>query len=135
MRKVSQANLKNRRRSKWTVKVYYIQSVNASTISFYTKIQKETNVWFLKEDVRDIIKTLCAYKDVEIVEGVVCPEHVHLCVCISPKLSVSQFMGYLKGKSALRLYDKHQELGSKFNKSFWARRYYVAIVGSITETR
>ena len=87
----------------------------------------------LKEDVRDIIKTLCAYKDVEIVEGAVCPDYVHLCVCIPPKLSVSQFMGYLKGKSALMLYDKHPESGSKFNKSFGARGYYVATVGNITE--
>lgn len=62
-----------------------------------------------------------------------CPDHVHLCVCIPPKLSVSQFMGYLKGKSALMIYDKHPELGSKFNKSFWARGYYVATVGNITE--
>ena len=60
-------------------------------------------------------------------------DHVHLCVCIPPKLSVSQFMGYLKGKSALMIYDKHPELGSKFNKSFWARGYYVATVGNITE--
>ena len=62
-----------------------------------------------------------------------CPDHVHLCVSIPPKLSVSQFMGYLKGKSALMIYDKHPELGSKYNKSFWARGYYVATVGNITE--
>lgn len=49
---------------------------------------------------------------VEIVEGAVCSDHVHLCVCISPKMSVSQFMGYLKGKSTLMIYDKHTELGS-----------------------
>ena len=76
---------------------------------------------------------LCKYKDVEIIEGAVCPDHVHLCVSIPPKLSVSQFMGYLKGKSALMIFDKHPELGSKFNKSFWARGYYVATVGNITE--
>ena len=87
----------------------------------------------LKEDVREVIKVLCEYKDVEIVEGAVCPDHVHLCVCIPPKLSVSQFMGYLKGKSALMIFDKHPELGSKYNKSFWARGYYVATVGNITE--
>ncbi len=62
-----------------------------------------------------------------------CPDHVHLCVSIPPKLSVSQFMGYLKGKSALMIYDKHPELGSKYNKSFWARGYYVATIGNITE--
>ncbi len=83
--------------------------------------------------LREVIATLCRYKNVEIVEGAVCLDHVHLCVSILPKLSVSQFMGYLKGKSALMIYDKHPELGSKFNKSFWARGYYVATVGNITE--
>lgn len=62
-----------------------------------------------------------------------CPDYMHLCVSIPPKLSVSQFMGYLKGKSALMIYDKHLELGSKYNKSFWARGYYVATIGNITE--
>ena len=88
----------------------------------------------LKEDVREIISTLCKYKDVEIVEGAVCPDHVHICVSIPPKLSVSSFMGYLKGKSTLMIYDRHPELQSKWSKAFWARGYYVATVGNITET-
>ena len=87
----------------------------------------------LREDVRDVLKILCEYKKVEIVEGAVCSDYVHLCVCIPPKMSVSQFVGYLKGKSALMIYDKHPELGSKRNKSFWARGYYVATVGNLTE--
>ena len=87
----------------------------------------------LREDVRDVLKILCEYKKVEIVEGAVCSDHVHLCVCIPPKMSVSQFVGYLKGKSALMIYDKHPELGSKWNKLFWARGYYVATVGNLTE--
>lgn len=102
-------------------------------IVFIPKYRKKQLYGRLKEDVRDIIKVLCKYKGVEIVEGAVCADHVHLCVCIPPKLSVSQFMGYLKGKSALMIYDKHPELGSKFNKSFWARGYYVATVGNLTE--
>ena len=102
-------------------------------IVFIPKYRKKQLYGRLKEDVREVIKVLCKYKDVEIVEGAVCPDHVHLCVCIPPKLSVSQFMGYLKGKSALMIFDKHPELGSKFNKSFWARGYYVATVGNITE--
>lgn len=77
------------------------------------------------------MKILCKYKDVEIVEGAVCADHVHLCVSIPPKLSVSQFMGYLKGKSALMPCDKHPDLGSKFNKSFWTRGCYVATVDAI----
>ena len=83
--------------------------------------------------MKEIIRTLCEYKKVEIVSGAVCKDHVHLNVNIPPKLSVSQFMGYLKGKSALMIYDKHPEQRSKRDKSFWARGYYVATVGTITE--
>ena len=102
-------------------------------IVFIPKYRKKQLYGRLKEDVRDVLKTLCTYKKVEIVEGAVCSDHVHLCVCIPPKMSVSEFMGYLKGKSTLMIYDKHPELGSKWNKSFWARGYYVATVGNLTE--
>lgn len=102
-------------------------------IVFIPKYRKKQLYGRLKEDVREAISKLCKYKNVEIIEGAVCPDHVHLCVSIPPKLSVSQFMGYLKGKSALMIYDKHPELGSKYNKSFWARGYYVATIGNITE--
>ena len=60
-------------------------------------------------------------------------DYVHLCVSIPPKLSVSDFMGYLKGKSALMIFDRHPNMGSKFNRSFWARGYYVATVGDASE--
>mgnify|MGYP002626090782 FL=1 len=102
-------------------------------IVFIPKYRKKVLYGRLREDVRDIIATLCQYKRVEIVSGAVCVDHVHLCVSIPPKLSVSDFMGYLKGKSALMIYDKHPELQSKWSKSFWARGYYVATVGNITE--
>ena len=84
-------------------------------------------------DVREILKKLCKFKNVEIIEGAVCADHVHLCVSIPPKLSVSEFMGYLKGKSALMIYDAHPDQGSKWNRAFWARGYYVSTVGNITE--
>jgi len=87
----------------------------------------------VKADVREIIKKLCEYKKVEIVEGAVCADHVHLCLSIPPKYSISEFVGYLKGKSALMIFDKHPELGSKWDRSFWARGYYVATIGNITE--
>ena len=102
-------------------------------IVFIPKYRKKQLYGRLKEDVREIISTLCKYKDVEIVEGAVCPDHVHICVSIPPKLSVSSFMGYLKGKSTLMIYDRHPELQSKWSKAFWARGYYVATVGNITE--
>ena len=103
-------------------------------IVFIPKYRKKQLYGRLKEDVREIISTLCKYKDVEIVEGAVCPDHVHICVSIPPKLSVSSFMGYLKGKSTLMIYDRHPELQSKWSKALWARGYYVATVGNITET-
>jgi len=87
----------------------------------------------VRADVRDIIKTLCNYKGVEIIEGAVCIDHVHLCVSIPPKMSVSDFMGYQKGKSALMIYDRHPEQQSKWNKAFWARGYYVETIGNIDE--
>ena len=87
----------------------------------------------IKDDVRQIIKTLCGFKKVEIIEGKICAEHIHLCVSIPPKISVSDFMGYVKGKSALMIYDKHPNQRSKFNKSFWARGYYVTTVGNVTK--
>ena len=65
---------------------------------FISKYRKEQLYGRLKEDVREVISVLCKYKDVEIVEGAVCPDYVHLCVCSPPKLSVSQFMGYLYEK-------------------------------------
>ena len=60
-----------------------------------------------KESIRDILKQLCSYKGVEIIEGHLMPDHVHMLVSIPPKYSVSQFMGYLKGKSTLMIFDKH----------------------------
>ena len=101
---------------------------------FIPKYRKKKLYGRIREDVRDILKTLCEYKGVEIVEGAVCIDHVHLCVSIPPKMRVSDFMGYLKGKSALMIYDKHPELHDKWNKAFWARGYYVATIGNVTES-
>ena len=83
-----------------------------------------------KESIRDILKTLCGYKGVEILEGHLMPDHIHMLVSIPPKISVSSFMGYLKGKSALMIFDKHANLKYKFgNRHFWAEGYYVSTVG------
>ena len=83
-----------------------------------------------REDVREIIKQLCSYKGVEILGGNVMSDHVHILVSIPPKMSVSSFMGYLKGKSALMMFDRHANLKYKFgNRHFWAEGYYVSTVG------
>lgn len=102
-------------------------------IVFIPKYRRKVLYGKIKADVREIIKKLCKYKNVEIVEGAVCVDHVHLCVSIPPKLSVAEFMGYLKGKSALMIYDAHPAQGSKWSRAFWARGYYVSTVGNITE--
>ena len=102
-------------------------------IVFIPKYRKKVLYGKVRDDVREIIRTLCKYKQVEIIAGAVCIDHVHLCVSIPPKISVSDFMGYLKGKSALMIYDKHPEMGNKWDRSFWARGYYVVTVGNLTE--
>lgn len=84
----------------------------------------------LKEDIRDVLKQLCAYKGVEILEGHLMPEHIHMLVSIPPMISVSSFMGYLKEKSALMIFDRHANLKYKFgNRYFGSEGYYVSTVG------
>ena len=102
-------------------------------IVFIPKYRKKKLYGLVRDDVREIIRTLCKYKKVEIIAGAVCADHVHLCVSIPPKLSVSDFVGYLKGKSALIIFDKHPEMGNKWDRSFWARGYYVSTVGNVDE--
>ena len=102
-------------------------------IVFIPKYRRKKLYGMVKDDVREIIRTLCGYKKVEIIAGAVCEDHVHLCVSIPPKLSISDFVGYLKGKSALMIFDKHPELGSKWDRSFWARGYYVSTIGNVNE--
>ena len=99
-------------------------------IVFIPQYRKKVLYGKVREDVREILNTLCTYKNVEIIAGAVCVDHVHLSVAIPPKLSVSDFMGYLKGKSALMIFDRHANLKYKFgNRHFWSEGYYVSIVG------
>ena len=102
-------------------------------IVFIPKYRRKVMYGKVKEDVRDIIRTLCRYKKVDIIEGTVKADHVHLCLSIPPKLSVSEFMGYLKGKSALMIFDRHPEMGNKYERDFWARGYYVSTIGNVDE--
>ena len=84
----------------------------------------------IRADIRDIIKDLCKWKGVDILEGHMMPDHVHLLLSIPPKYSVSQVMGYLKGKSAMMIFDRHSNLKYRFgNRHFWATGYYVSTVG------
>ena len=102
-------------------------------IVFIPKYRKKKLYGLVRDDVREIIRTLCKYKKVEIVAGAVGTDHIHLCVSSPPKLSVSDFVGYIKGKSAVMMCDKHPEMGNKWDRSFWARGYYVSTVGNVDE--
>jgi len=83
-----------------------------------------------RESLGEIFRNPCRYKGVEIIEGHLMPDHVHMLVSIPPKISVSSFMGYLKGKSALMMFDKHANLKYRFgNRRFWPEGYYVSTVG------
>jgi len=102
---------------------------------FAPKYRRQVIYGSLKADIGRIIRKLCEYKGVEILEANACPDHIHMLVSIPPKLSVSQFMGYLKGKSSLMIFDKHANLKYKYgNRQFWCKGYYVDTVGRNKKT-
>ena len=99
-------------------------------VVFIPKYRRKAIYGKLRRDIGVYLRRLCEYQNVEIIEGHMMPDHVHLLVSIPPKMSVSSFMGYLKGKSALMIFDKHANLKYKFgNRHFWAEGYYVSTVG------
>ncbi len=84
----------------------------------------------LRKEIGDILRKLCMYKGVELLEGKACIDHIHMCMSIPPKYSVSNIVGYLKGKSAIIVFEKYSRLKKNFRgHSFWARGYYVSTVG------
>ena len=99
-------------------------------IVFTPKYRRKIIFNKLRKDIIEIIRDLCKWKGVEIIEGHAMPDHIHLLVAIPPKMSVSEFMGYLKGKSAMMIFDRHSNLKYKFgNRNFWSTGYYVSTVG------
>lgn len=100
-------------------------------IVFAPKYRRQIVYGKIKADVGRILRTLCEQKKVEIIEAEACPDHIHMLVSIPPHLSVAQFMGYLKGKSSLMIFDRHANLKYKYgNRHFWCRGYYVNTVGA-----
>ena len=86
-----------------------------------------------KAEIGKILRTICERYDVEIIEANACPDHIHMLVAIPPKMSVSRFMGILKGKSTLMIFDRFANLKYKYgNRHFWCRGYYVDTVGKNT---
>ena len=112
--------------TKWMCKYHII---------FTPKYRRKIIYNQLRNDIGEILRTLCRYKGVEIIEGHLMPDHVHMLVMIPPKESISSFMVYLKGKSALMIFDRHDNLKYKYgNRHFWAEGYYVSTVGLNDET-
>ena len=107
--------------SKWLCKYHIIFTPKYRRKIIYNKY---------RESIRDILKSLCSYKGIEILEGHLMPDHVHLLLSIPPKYSVSSVMGYLKGKSSLMIFECHANLKYQFgNRHFWSIGYYVSTVG------
>ena len=99
-------------------------------IVFAPKFRRQVMYGKIKKDVANILSTLCKRKGVEIIEAECCRDHIHMLVRIPPSISVSSFMGYLKGKSSLMIFDRHANLKYKYgNRHFWCRGYYVDTVG------
>ena len=99
-------------------------------IVFAPKYRRQIIYGKIKTDIGKILRQLCEYKGVEIIEAEACKDHIHMLVTIPPKLSVSSFMGYLKGKSSLMIFDRHANLKYKYgNRHFWCKGYYVSTVG------
>ena len=99
-------------------------------IVFIPKYRRKIIYNKIRKEIQKYIIDLCKWKGVEIIEGHMMPDHVHLLVEIPPRISVSSFMGYLKGKSSLMIFEKNPNLKYKFgNRNFWATGYYVSTVG------
>ena len=99
-------------------------------IVFAPKFRRQIIYGRLKVSIGRILRELCERKQVEIIEANACSDHIHMLVKIPPKISVADFMGYLKGKSSLMIFDQHANLKYKYgNRHFWCRGYYVDTVG------
>ena len=103
--------------TKWNCKYHIV---------FAPKYRRKVFYLEKREAIREILRKLCQWKGVEIIEGEICPDHIHMLVSIPPKMSVSGFMGFLKGKSSLMKFAYR-------NREFWCRGYYVDTVGKNTK--
>ena len=103
-------------------------------IVFAPKNRRQAIYGKIRADIGKMLRMLCQRKGIEIIEAECCPDHIHMLVKIPPKYSVSQIVGYLKGKSALMIFDKYANLRYKYgNRHFWCRGYYVDTVGKNTK--
>jgi putative transposase len=107
--------------TKWECKYHVV---------FAPKFRRQIIYRQIKADIGKILRDLCNRKGIEIIEAECCPDHIHMLIRIPPKYSVSEIMGYLKGKSSLMIFDRNANLKYKYgNRHFWCRGYYVDTVG------
>jgi len=107
--------------TKWECKYHVV---------FAPKFRRKVIYGKLKVEIGKIIRDLCNRKEVELIEAEACSDHIHLLISVPPKLAISSFMGYLKGKSTLIIFERHANLKYKYsNRNFWCRGYFVSTVG------
>ena len=107
--------------TKWNCKYHIV---------FAPKYRRKVIYGKIKEDIGRMLRQLCEYKGIEILEAEACPDHIHMLISVPPKYSIAQIMGYLKGKSSLMIFEKYANLKYKYgNRHFWCRGYYVDTVG------
>lgn len=120
-RRISKMDSESLAHTRWNCKYHIV---------FAPKYRRQVIYGKIKTDIGKILRKLCEYKGVEIIEANACQDHIHMLVSIPPKMSVAQFMGYLKGKSSLMIFDRHANLKYKYgNRQFWCKGYYVDTVG------
>ena len=115
------SDINNLAHTKWNCKYHIV---------FAPKYRRRLIYGELKKEIGKIFRELCAWKQIEIVEAEACKDHIHMCLKIPPKFSISSIVGFLKGKSSLLIHERHGNLKHKYgNRSFWCRGYYVDTVG------
>ena len=107
--------------TKWNCKYHIV---------FAPKYRRQIIYGKIKADIGKMLRKLCEYKQIEILEAEACKDHIHMLISVPPKYSISQIMGYLKGKSSLMIFEKYANLKYKYgNRHFWCRGFYVDTVG------
>ena len=107
--------------TKWTCKYHIV---------FAPKYRGQVIYGKIKADRGKMLRKLCEYKQIEILEAEACKDHIHMLISVPPKYSISQIMGYLNGKSSLMIFEKYANLKYKYgNRHFWCRGFYVDTVG------
>jgi putative transposase len=121
MKKNTNNEIKSTAHSKWRCQYHIV---------FAPKYRRKVIYGKLKKEIGEILRKLCEQKEAELIEGEACKDHIHMLVSIPPYLSVAEFVGYLKSKSALILFDRHADLKYRYgSRNFWCRGYYVDTVG------